>query len=51
MYGVHVTKVAKSSFAFIQTSFKFDDGVIEKNIPAVKEFCEKADKTSEELGL
>ena len=34
-----------------KTSFKFDDGVIEKNIPAVKEFCEKADKTSEELGL
>ena len=34
-----------------KTSFKFNDGVIEKNIPAVKEFCEKADKTSKELGL
>lgn len=34
-----------------KTSFKFNDGVIEKNIPAVKKFCELADKTSKELGL
>lgn len=34
-----------------KTSFKFNDGVIEKNIPAVKEFCEKADKVSKDLGL
>ena len=34
-----------------KTAFKFEDGVIEKNIPAVKEFCERADKVSKELGL
>ena len=34
-----------------KTVFKFEDGVIEKNIPAVKEFCERADKVSKELGL
>ncbi len=34
-----------------KTAFKFNDGVIEKNIPAVREFCERADKVSKELGL
>lgn len=34
-----------------KTSFKFEDGVIEKNIPAVQEFCEIADRISKELGL
>ncbi|MDE7310183.1 MAG: phosphoribosylanthranilate isomerase [Eubacterium sp.] len=34
-----------------KTALKFNDGVIEKNIPAVREFCERADKVSKELGL
>lgn len=34
-----------------KTSYKYDDGVIEKDIPAVKEFCEIADRVSKELGL
>lgn len=34
-----------------KTSHKYNDGVIEKDIPKVIEFCEKARKVSEELGL
>ncbi|MBQ1490978.1 MAG: phosphoribosylanthranilate isomerase [Blautia sp.] len=34
-----------------KTSFKFEDGVMEKNIPAVKRFCEEADKAAREVGL
>ncbi|AOR23151.1 phosphoribosylanthranilate isomerase [Clostridium taeniosporum] len=34
-----------------KTSYKYNDGVMEKDIPKVKEFCERADKISEELGL
>ena len=34
-----------------KTSIKFNDGVIEKDIPKVKEFCERAHKVSKELGL
>lgn len=32
-----------------KTSYKYDDGVIEKDIPKVKEFCERADKAAEKL--
>lgn len=34
-----------------KTSYKFEDGVIEKDIPKVKEFCKIADETAAELGL
>lgn len=34
-----------------KTTFKYDDGVIEKDIPKVKEFCDIADKVSAELNL
>lgn len=34
-----------------KTSFKFKDGVIEKDIPKVQEFCRKAQEVSKELGL
>lgn len=34
-----------------KTSYKYSDGVIEKDIPKVKEFCERADKVSKELNL
>lgn len=34
-----------------KTTFKFNDGVMEKNIPAVKQFCEIADRTAAQLGL
>ena len=34
-----------------KTSFKFADGVMEKNIPAVRKFCEEADRAARELGL
>lgn len=34
-----------------KTSYKYNDGVMEKDIPKVKEFCEKADKAAKELGL
>ncbi|KRM60855.1 N-(5phosphoribosyl)anthranilate isomerase [Paucilactobacillus vaccinostercus DSM 20634] len=34
-----------------KTSFKYDGGDMEKNIPAVKAFCENADKAARELGL
>ncbi|MGH4120336.1 phosphoribosylanthranilate isomerase [Clostridium sp.] len=34
-----------------KTSHKYNDGVMEKDIPKVKEFCERSNKISEELGL
>lgn len=34
-----------------KTSYKYDDGVIEKDIPKVQEFCERADKAAQEVGL
>lgn len=34
-----------------KTSFKYSDGVMEKDIAKVKSFCEKADKVSRELSL
>lgn len=34
-----------------KTSFKYEGGNMEKNIPAVKAFCENADKAAAELGL
>ncbi len=34
-----------------KTSYKYNDGVMEKDIPKVKQFCERADKVAEELGL
>ncbi len=34
-----------------KTSYKYSDGVMEKDIPKVKEFCERADKVSKELNL
>lgn len=34
-----------------KTSYKYNDGVMEKDIPKVKEFCERADKIAKELGL
>ncbi len=34
-----------------KTSYKYNDGVMEKDIPKVKEFCERADKIAYELGL
>ena len=34
-----------------RTSYKYTDGVMEKDIPKVKEFCERANKIAEELGL
>ncbi|MBW6411537.1 phosphoribosylanthranilate isomerase [Clostridium weizhouense] len=34
-----------------KTSYKYNDGVMEKDIPKVKEFCERADKIAEKLGL
>jgi len=32
-----------------KTSYKYSDGVMEKDIPKVKEFCERADKAAKEL--
>lgn len=34
-----------------KTSYKYNDGIMEKNILKVREFCEKVDKVSKELGL
>lgn len=34
-----------------KTSYKFEDGVTEKDIPKVREFCQRADKAAEEIGL
>lgn len=34
-----------------KTSYKYNDGVMEKDIPKVKEFCERADKAAKEIGL
>lgn len=34
-----------------KTSYKYSDGVMEKDIPKVKEFCERADKVAKELNL
>ncbi|KAA9300130.1 MULTISPECIES: phosphoribosylanthranilate isomerase [Aerococcus] len=34
-----------------KTSYKYEDGVIEKDIPKVQEFCRIADEVSKELGL
>ena len=34
-----------------KTSYKYRDGVMEKDIPKVKAFCENADKAARELGL
>lgn len=34
-----------------KTSHKYDDGVIEKDIPKVRDFCERADKAAAEIGL
>ncbi|MCB2308757.1 phosphoribosylanthranilate isomerase [Clostridium estertheticum] len=34
-----------------KTSYKYDDGVMEKDIPKVKEFCERANKIAKELCL
>jgi phosphoribosylanthranilate isomerase len=34
-----------------KTSYKYSDGVMEKDIAKVREFCEKADKVAKELGL
>ncbi|MDO4619950.1 MAG: phosphoribosylanthranilate isomerase [Lachnospiraceae bacterium] len=34
-----------------KTTFKFNDGVMEKNIPAVELFCKIADETAAEIGL
>jgi len=34
-----------------KTSYKYNDGIMEKDISKVREFCEKADKISKELGL
>lgn len=34
-----------------KTSYKYNDGVMEKDIPKVRQFCERADKISKELGL
>lgn len=34
-----------------KTSYKFEDGRVEKNIPAVQKFCKIADETSKKLGL
>ncbi|HCM89478.1 MULTISPECIES: phosphoribosylanthranilate isomerase [Vagococcus] len=34
-----------------KTSYKFEDGVTEKNIPEVKKFCERADQAAAEVGL
>ncbi len=32
-----------------KTSYKYEDGVIEKDLPKVKEFCERADKAAKEI--
>ena len=32
-----------------KTSYKYNDGVMEKDIPKVKEFCERADKAAKEI--
>ncbi len=32
-----------------KTSFKYDDGIMEKDIPKVEEFCRRADKAAENL--
>ncbi|ROR21922.1 phosphoribosylanthranilate isomerase [Mobilisporobacter senegalensis] len=34
-----------------KTSYKYNDGVMEKDIPKVKEFCANADKAAKEMGL
>ncbi len=34
-----------------KTSYKFEDGVTEKDIPKVKQFCDRADQAAKEIGL
>jgi phosphoribosylanthranilate isomerase len=34
-----------------KTSFKYSDGVMEKDLPKVRAFCENADRAAEEMGL
>jgi phosphoribosylanthranilate isomerase len=34
-----------------KTTWKYNDGVMEKDIPKVAEFCQRADKAAKEAGL